>query len=50
MGAHKMQRMSSAFIDILERYHKDGDGFLNHIVWVTAEETRALFINAETKE
>jgi hypothetical protein len=23
----------------LERYHKDGDGFLNHIVRVTGDET-----------
>jgi hypothetical protein len=30
-GAHKMQRMASDFI-LLERYHKDGNEFLNHTV------------------
>jgi hypothetical protein len=31
MGANKMQRMSSALAFFLQRYHKDGDEFLNHI-------------------
>jgi hypothetical protein len=30
--AHKTQRMASAFVDFLERYHKDGDEFISHIV------------------
>jgi hypothetical protein len=39
-GAHKMQRMASALtLTFLERYHKDGDEFLSHIVWVTDDET-----------
>jgi hypothetical protein len=31
-GLHKMQRIASAFADFLERYHKDGDEFLSHII------------------
>jgi hypothetical protein len=34
----------------LERYHKDGDEFLNHIVRVTRDETWVSFVNVETKE
>jgi hypothetical protein len=34
----------------LERYHKDGDEFLNHIVRVTGDETLVSFVNVETKE
>jgi hypothetical protein len=34
----------------LERYHKDGDEFLNHIVQVTEDETCVSFVNVETKE
>jgi hypothetical protein len=26
-------------VDFLERYHKDGDEFLNHIIWITGDET-----------
>jgi hypothetical protein len=33
-----------------ERYHKDGDKFLNHIVRVTGDETCVSFVNAETKK
>jgi hypothetical protein len=36
--------------DFLERYHKDGDEFLDHVVRVTGDETWDLFVNAETKE
>jgi hypothetical protein len=50
MGAHKMQRMASALVEFLERYHKDGDEFLNHIVGVTGDETWVSFMNVETKE
>jgi hypothetical protein len=48
MGAHRLQKMSSAFADILERYHKDGNQFLNHIVSVTGDETCVSFVNVET--
>jgi hypothetical protein len=34
--------------DLLERYHKDGDEFLNHIVQVTGDETWVSFVNFET--
>jgi hypothetical protein len=33
----------------LERYHKDGDEFCNHIVRVTGDETWVSFVNFETK-
>jgi hypothetical protein len=36
--------------DFLARYHKDGDEFLNHIIWVTGDETWVSFVNVETKE
>jgi hypothetical protein len=42
--------MASAFVDFLERYHKDGVEFLNHIVRVTGDETCVPFVNAETEE
>jgi hypothetical protein len=44
-----MQKMASA-MTLLERYHKDGDEFLNHIVRVTGDETWVSFVNVETKE
>jgi hypothetical protein len=47
-GAHKTQRMASA-MTFLERYHKDGDEFLSHIVRVTCDETWVSFLNIETK-
>jgi hypothetical protein len=34
----------------LERYHKDGGEFLNHIVRVTVDETWVSFVSVETKE
>jgi hypothetical protein len=34
----------------LERYHKDCDEFLDHIVQVTGDETWVSFVNAETNE
>jgi hypothetical protein len=40
--------MSPALI-FLERYHKDGNEFLNHIMQVT-DETWVSFVNVETKE
>jgi hypothetical protein len=49
-GAHKTQRMPSALVDFLERYHKAGDEFLNHIVRVTGDETWVSFVNVETKD
>jgi hypothetical protein len=48
-GAHKTQRMASA-LDFLERYHKNSDEFLNHIVRVRDDKTWVLFANVETKE
>jgi hypothetical protein len=36
--------------DILKRYHKDGDEFLNHILRPTGYETWVLVANVETKE
>jgi hypothetical protein len=51
MGAHKTQRMDSVLtLTFLERYHKDGNEFLNHIVRVTDVETWVLFVNVETKK
>jgi hypothetical protein len=44
-----MQRIASAFADFLERYHKDGDEFLSHIIWVTSDETWVSFVNVEMK-
>jgi hypothetical protein len=41
--------MASAFI-FLERYHKNGDEFLNHIERVTGVETWVSLVNTETKE
>jgi hypothetical protein len=49
MGAHKTLRMVSALV-LFEQYHKDGDEFLNHTVWVTGDETQVSFVNAETKQ
>jgi hypothetical protein len=36
--------------DFLERCHKDGHEFLNHIVRGTDGEICVLFVNVETKE
>jgi hypothetical protein len=47
---HKKQRMAWALIFLLQRYHKDGDQFLNHIVRVTGDETWVSIVNVETKE
>jgi hypothetical protein len=48
-GAHKTQRIASA-LTFLERHHKNGDEFLNHIVRVAGDETWVLFVRVETKE
>jgi hypothetical protein len=37
-------------LTFLERYHKDGDEFLNHIIQVTGYETWILFVNVGTKQ
>jgi hypothetical protein len=37
-------------LTFLERYDKDGDEFLNHIIQVTGDETWVSFVNFETKE
>jgi hypothetical protein len=43
------QNVQNGFgFDFLEQYHKDGDGFLNHIV--TGDETWVSFLNVETEE
>jgi hypothetical protein len=34
----------------LERYHEDGDEFLNHIVEVEGDKTWDSFVNVETKK
>jgi hypothetical protein len=49
-GAHKTERMASFGFDFLERCHRDGDEFLNHIVRVIGDETWVSFVNAETKK
>jgi hypothetical protein len=49
IGVHKMQRMALA-LSFLKRYHKDGDGFHNHIIRITGDETWVSFVNVETKE
>jgi hypothetical protein len=41
--------MASA-LTFLERYHGDGDDFLDHIVCVTRDETWVSFLNVEIKE
>jgi hypothetical protein len=48
-GAHQTQRraLASTFLD---RYHKDGNGFLNQIIRVTGVETWVTFVNVETKK
>jgi hypothetical protein len=45
----KKLRVASA-LTFLERYHKDGDEFLNHIVRVADDETWVSFVNVETNE
>jgi hypothetical protein len=47
VGAQKMHRMASALM-LSERYHKDGNEFLRHIV--TGDEIWVSFVNVETKE
>jgi hypothetical protein len=34
----------------LKRYHKDRDEYLNHIVWITGDETWFSSVNTETNE
>jgi hypothetical protein len=48
-GAHKTQRMASA-LTFLEQCHEDGDEFLSHILRLTGDKTRVLFLNVETQE
>jgi hypothetical protein len=49
MCAPKTQVMVLA-LTFLERYHKDGDEFLNDIVRVTGGENWVSYLNVETKE
>jgi hypothetical protein len=37
-------------LTFLERYHKDGNEFLSHILRVTGDETWVSFVSVETKE
>jgi hypothetical protein len=37
-------------LTFLERYHKNGNEFLNHIIQVTGYETWVSFVNVETKQ
>jgi hypothetical protein len=46
-GCSQMQRMA---LTLSEPYYKDGDKFIKHIVYVTADETWISFVNVETKE
>jgi hypothetical protein len=47
-GAQKTRRQWLRVDFFLERYQKDGDEFLNHIV--SGNETWVSFVNVETKE
>jgi DNA gyrase/topoisomerase IV subunit B len=48
MGSENVHRyIQNSENCFLERYHKDGDEFLNHIV--TGDETRVSFLNVEAK-
>jgi hypothetical protein len=49
MGVHKTQTMALV-LTFLERYHKDGNKLLSHIIQVTGEESWDSFVNVETKE
>jgi hypothetical protein len=51
-NAHgRAQNAKNGFgFDFLERYNKDCDEFLSHIVRVTGDETWVSFVNDETKE
>jgi hypothetical protein len=40
--------MTSA-LTFLEQHQKDGDEFLNHVVFATGDETWVSFVNVETK-
>jgi hypothetical protein len=37
-------------LTLLQRHHKDGDEFLDHVARVTGGETWVSFVNVETKE
>jgi hypothetical protein len=50
MGVHKTQRMTLAFVRILEQYHKDGSKFPDHIVQIKSDETWVSLVNVETEE
>jgi hypothetical protein len=49
MGMHKTQKTTSA-LTFVERYHKNGNEFLNHIIQITGDETWLSFVNVEIKE
>jgi hypothetical protein len=47
-GEQKTQGNASAFVELLEQYHRDGYEFLSHIV--TRDKSWDLFVTVETKE
>jgi hypothetical protein len=50
-SAHKTQRMASELtFTVLERYHEDSDGFLNHIIRVTDEESCYIETKQQSKQ
>jgi hypothetical protein len=50
MGAHKAQRVDSTLtFFFLERYHKDGDELLSHIVRIRGDETWVSFMMLKPK-
>jgi hypothetical protein len=36
--------------DLFQRYHKDGDEFLNHFIPVTTDETWVSFVKVKAKK
>jgi hypothetical protein len=51
-NAHRCtQNAENGFgFDFLGQYHKYGNDFLSHIIWVTSDKTWFLFVIIETKE
>jgi hypothetical protein len=49
MDAHKTRKMALA-LTFVDKYNKDGDEFLNHIVREACDEIWVSSVNAETKE
>jgi hypothetical protein len=49
-NAHGYTQNAENSFDFLERYHKYGDGFLNHTLGVRGHENWVSFPHVETKE